>query len=265
MVHNPRHDDPPTRRAVLRPRPAGPDRRPPGRRAAQPRLHRPAGVDHAVGRVRSRRRGTPSRCRGCPGHGTTWQEMNTTTWADWYGEITRAFEKLSAENDVVVVGGLSMGARAGAAAGRGPRRPGRRRDRGQPRDRHQAPRREAAAGAQAPGAVVPGHRQRHQEARRRGARLHQDAAQGGALDDAGLADARRPTCRRSPRRCSTSARPRTTSSTRRPQPIITSGISSRDVTVVPLENSYHVATIDNDAEKIYDGQRGVRRPGDRSA
>src|SRR4051794_5066361 len=44
-----------------------------------------------------------------PGHGTTWQEMNKTTWADWYAEITRAFEKLAAENDAVVVGGLSMG------------------------------------------------------------------------------------------------------------------------------------------------------------
>jgi carboxylesterase len=44
-----------------------------------------------------------------PGHGTTWQELNTLTWADWYGEITRSFEKLAAENDAVVVGGLSMG------------------------------------------------------------------------------------------------------------------------------------------------------------
>lgn len=44
-----------------------------------------------------------------PGHGTTWQEMNTTRWYDWYGEVRRAFEKLSAENDQVVVGGLSMG------------------------------------------------------------------------------------------------------------------------------------------------------------
>jgi carboxylesterase len=44
-----------------------------------------------------------------PGHGTTWQEMNTTTWANWYAEITAAFEKLVAENDAVVVGGLSMG------------------------------------------------------------------------------------------------------------------------------------------------------------
>jgi carboxylesterase len=44
-----------------------------------------------------------------PGHGTTWQQMNSTTWADWYGEVSRAFSKLRAENDAVVVGGLSMG------------------------------------------------------------------------------------------------------------------------------------------------------------
>ena len=44
-----------------------------------------------------------------PGHGTRWQDLNKTTWADWYGELTRAFEKLSAENDAVVVAGLSMG------------------------------------------------------------------------------------------------------------------------------------------------------------
>lgn len=45
-----------------------------------------------------------------PGHGTTWQEMNRTTWQDWYGEVERSFEKLSANCDQVVVGGLSMGA-----------------------------------------------------------------------------------------------------------------------------------------------------------
>jgi carboxylesterase len=44
-----------------------------------------------------------------PGHGTTWQEMNTTTWADWSAEAARAFDKLLTENDKVVVGGLSMG------------------------------------------------------------------------------------------------------------------------------------------------------------
>jgi carboxylesterase len=44
-----------------------------------------------------------------PGHGTTWQQMNGTTWADWYAEVTRSFEKLRAENDEIVVAGLSMG------------------------------------------------------------------------------------------------------------------------------------------------------------
>ncbi len=44
-----------------------------------------------------------------PGHGTAWRELSRTTWADWYGEVERAFEKLRADADQVVVGGLSMG------------------------------------------------------------------------------------------------------------------------------------------------------------
>lgn len=44
-----------------------------------------------------------------PGHGTTWQECNKTTWADWYGEVERAFEALANQVDTVVVCGLSMG------------------------------------------------------------------------------------------------------------------------------------------------------------
>ena len=45
-----------------------------------------------------------------PGHGTTWQDLNTYTWPDWYAAVTRSFEKLRAENDVVLAVGLSMGA-----------------------------------------------------------------------------------------------------------------------------------------------------------
>ncbi|WGX94698.1 carboxylesterase [Nocardioides sp. L-11A] len=44
-----------------------------------------------------------------PGHGTTWQDLNTRRWADWYAELTRVFDALRAEHDAVVVGGLSMG------------------------------------------------------------------------------------------------------------------------------------------------------------
>ncbi len=44
-----------------------------------------------------------------PGHGTTWQEMNTTTWRDWYGEVDAALTRLRATCDRVAVCGLSMG------------------------------------------------------------------------------------------------------------------------------------------------------------
>lgn len=44
-----------------------------------------------------------------PGHGTSWQEMNKTRWEDWYAEISRAFDRLRATCDQVVVAGLSMG------------------------------------------------------------------------------------------------------------------------------------------------------------
>jgi carboxylesterase len=44
-----------------------------------------------------------------PGHATTWQELNTMRWDDWYGEVTRAFDQLCLDHDAVVVCGLSMG------------------------------------------------------------------------------------------------------------------------------------------------------------
>ena len=44
-----------------------------------------------------------------PGHGTAWQDLNRTGWDDWSDEAERAFEKLRADTDQVVVGGLSMG------------------------------------------------------------------------------------------------------------------------------------------------------------
>jgi carboxylesterase len=44
-----------------------------------------------------------------PGHGTTWQEMAHTRWEDWYAEVDRAFEELRGQADEVFVMGLSMG------------------------------------------------------------------------------------------------------------------------------------------------------------
>ena len=44
-----------------------------------------------------------------PGHGTTWKDMNTTGWQDWYGELDMALTELLSTCDKVVVAGLSMG------------------------------------------------------------------------------------------------------------------------------------------------------------
>ncbi|MGH3096276.1 MAG: alpha/beta hydrolase [Streptosporangiales bacterium] len=44
-----------------------------------------------------------------PGHGTTWQEMTLTRWEDWYAEVDRAFRELRGCCERVVVAGLSMG------------------------------------------------------------------------------------------------------------------------------------------------------------
>jgi carboxylesterase len=44
-----------------------------------------------------------------PGHGTRWQEMNITTWQDWYAEAERSFRELSGQCSTVFVMGLSMG------------------------------------------------------------------------------------------------------------------------------------------------------------
>jgi carboxylesterase len=44
-----------------------------------------------------------------PGHGTTWQEMARTRWEDWFAEVDRAFDALQARCDEMFVMGLSMG------------------------------------------------------------------------------------------------------------------------------------------------------------
>ena len=44
-----------------------------------------------------------------PGHGTRWQDMNATGFADWYAELERAFDDLQGRCRTVFVMGLSMG------------------------------------------------------------------------------------------------------------------------------------------------------------
>jgi carboxylesterase len=45
-----------------------------------------------------------------PGHGTTWQEMARTRWEDWFAEVDRGFEGLAKRAGEVFVMGLSLGA-----------------------------------------------------------------------------------------------------------------------------------------------------------
>jgi carboxylesterase len=58
-----------------------------------------------------------------PGHGTTWQEMNRTRWEDWYACVDAAFRELHEDCERVVVCGLSMGGALALqlAQGHGPR------------------------------------------------------------------------------------------------------------------------------------------------
>jgi carboxylesterase len=44
-----------------------------------------------------------------PGHGGTWQQTNRTRWPQWYAAIDQAYEELAARCDVVFAAGLSMG------------------------------------------------------------------------------------------------------------------------------------------------------------
>jgi carboxylesterase len=44
-----------------------------------------------------------------PGHGTRWQELQITKWQDWYAEVERALQELTKRCTSVFVFGLSMG------------------------------------------------------------------------------------------------------------------------------------------------------------
>lgn len=45
-----------------------------------------------------------------PGHGTHWRDANTTTWHQWYATVSTSFEELSKRCEKVFAVGLSMGA-----------------------------------------------------------------------------------------------------------------------------------------------------------
>ncbi len=45
-----------------------------------------------------------------PGHGTSWPDLNRTAWTDWYAEVDHSFRALQDSCDQVFLAGLSMGA-----------------------------------------------------------------------------------------------------------------------------------------------------------
>ncbi|KAA9158422.1 alpha/beta fold hydrolase [Amycolatopsis acidicola] len=49
------------------------------------------------------------RCPRLPGHGTSWQELNKTTWQDWYACVRAELLGLRENHPTVFVFGLSMG------------------------------------------------------------------------------------------------------------------------------------------------------------
>lgn len=44
-----------------------------------------------------------------PGHGTRWQDLNRTGWSDWYDELQRCFDDVRSRCESVFVMGQSMG------------------------------------------------------------------------------------------------------------------------------------------------------------
>lgn len=48
-------------------------------------------------------------CPRIPGHGTTWQDLETRKWTEWTGEAERALADISSRCQTVVAAGLSVG------------------------------------------------------------------------------------------------------------------------------------------------------------
>jgi carboxylesterase len=186
-----------------------------------------------------------------PGHGTTWRELNTLTWDDWYGEITRTFDQLCLDHDAVVVGGLSMGgALALQVAADHPDR---------------------VAGLVLVNPAVATHRKdvkllpvlKHlvpsfpgigNDIKKPGANEHcYDRTPLKAIHT--LMQAWKPLIEDLPRITAPmlyfrSAEDHVVDDAS--QPIITSRVSSTEIVERPLPESYHVATLDNDAELIFE-------------
>lgn len=185
-----------------------------------------------------------------PGHGTTWQEMNQTRWEDWYAEVDRALLDLRARCVRVFLAGLSMG---GGLAVRLAEQHG-----------------DAVAGLALVNPSIGSYD-------RRMALLpvlrHLVPSLAGISSDIALPDVLEGGYDRSPLHAAWSLT-RMWADTQQhldrvTQPLlifksvrdkvvderslelIRAGVRSSDLSVVPLERSYHVATLDHDAELIF--------------
>jgi carboxylesterase len=185
-----------------------------------------------------------------PGHGTTWQDLNTRSWADWYAELDGAFRRLAAENDAVVIGGLSMGGALSL--------------------RLAADHADEISGVIVVNPFVATRRfdvkllpvLKHVVPALKG--IASDIKKAGVVEDAylhtplkaihSMFQALRVLVPDLPRITAPLLYLRSTVDhvvDEVSEPIILEQIGSKDVTVVRLENSYHVATVDNDAEQIF--------------
>ncbi|MGI5351922.1 alpha/beta hydrolase [Streptomyces sp. CA-250714] len=190
-----------------------------------------------------------------PGHGTRWEDMAMTSWEDWYATVDRELQLLRERCDQVFVGGLSMGGtlalRLAALNGNAVRgiivvNP-------------------AMTFPRLPGYLLPVGRFLVRSA----PGIVSDIAKEGRQE---LGYDRVPTrgayALRSFLRVAQRDLPKVTqpllvlrSRTDHVVPpadsaLILSRVSSEDVTETVLENSYHVATLDHDAERIFADARG---------
>ena len=186
-----------------------------------------------------------------PGHATSWEDLNTKTWEDWYGALRSEFDTLAAEHDAVFIGGLSMG---GALVLR----------------------LAADLGEQVSGVMVvnPALATKRLDAKVLVVLKHVVGSFPGLANDIKKAGVEEHGYTRTPLKAIHSLvrswkplvadLPKVTAPLvyfrsaedhvvdEASQPIILAGIGSTDVEVIMLPNSYHVATLDNDAEIIFE-------------
>jgi carboxylesterase len=179
-----------------------------------------------------------------PGHGTTWQEMNRTRFEDWYSAVDAAFTEISERCSKVVVAGLSMGGTLGTKLAE-------------------------ERGAEVSGLMLVNPAFRSEDRRLAAlpvikhlvpslAAIGNDVRKPGVTE---LAYARTPlkalhslvqswdaVVRDLPQVTQPILLMRSASSSA----LLLSRASSKDVTEVMLNNSFHVATLDNDAPQIFE-------------